>query len=41
MVDASVIACADRFSAVKVAAVDRKQSGAVRPAHVPSLTLLP
>jgi predicted nucleic acid-binding protein len=41
MVDASVIACAERLGATEVATVDRKHFGTVRPAHVPSLVLLP
>jgi uncharacterized protein len=41
MVDASVIACAERLGAAEVATVDRKHFGAVRPRHVPGFTLLP
>ncbi|MFF6778405.1 hypothetical protein ACFY8W_33325 [Streptomyces sp. NPDC012637] len=41
LVDASVIACAERLDATEVAAVDRRHFGAVRPAHVEAFTLLP
>ena len=41
MVDASVIACAERIGVAEVATVDRNHFGTVRPAHVPSFTLLP
>lgn len=41
LVDASVIACAERLGATEVATVDRKHFGAVRPTHTPAFTLLP
>ncbi|MFD3652613.1 type II toxin-antitoxin system VapC family toxin [Streptomyces sp. NPDC058620] len=41
LVDASVIACAERLDIAEVATVDRKHFGAVRPRHTPALTLLP
>lgn len=41
MVDASVIACAERLGAAEVATVDRRHFAAVRPRHVPSFTLRP
>jgi predicted nucleic acid-binding protein len=41
MVDASVIACAERLGSAEVATVDRKHFSAVRPAHVTAFTLLP
>lgn len=41
MVDASVIACAERHGATEIATVDRKHFTAVRPRHVHSFTLLP
>ncbi|MFI1939492.1 type II toxin-antitoxin system VapC family toxin [Streptomyces purpureus] len=41
LVDASVIACAERLGVTEVATVDRKHFGAVRPIHVPAFTLLP
>jgi Predicted nucleic acid-binding protein, contains PIN domain len=41
MVDASVIACAERLEVAEVATVDRKHFGTVRPTHVSSFTLLP
>jgi predicted nucleic acid-binding protein len=40
-VDASVIAIAERFGADRVATLDRKHFGVVRPNHVSALTLLP
>lgn len=41
LVDASVVACAERLEARQVATVDRKHFSAVRPAHVPAFELLP
>ncbi|TDC25700.1 PIN domain-containing protein [Streptomyces sp. 8K308] len=41
MVDASVIACAERHGATEVATVDRKHFTVVRPRHTRSFTLLP
>lgn len=41
VVDASVIACAERHGVTEVATVDRRHFGAVRPRHVPAFTLLP
>jgi predicted nucleic acid-binding protein len=41
MVDASVIACAERLGVAEVATVDRTHFGTVRPRHVSSFTLLP
>ncbi|SCK10413.1 type II toxin-antitoxin system VapC family toxin [Streptomyces sp. WMMB 322] len=41
MVDASVVACAERLGAAEVATVDRKHFAAVRPRHVAGFTLLP
>lgn len=41
LVDASVVACAERLGARQVATVDRKHFGTVRPAHVPAFELLP
>jgi predicted nucleic acid-binding protein len=40
-VDASVLAVAERFGVERVATLDRRHFGVVRPAHVPALTLLP
>jgi predicted nucleic acid-binding protein len=40
-VDASVIAVAERFGVDRVATLDRRHFSVVKPAHVPSLTLLP
>ncbi|MFI6997330.1 type II toxin-antitoxin system VapC family toxin [Nocardia sp. NPDC050175] len=40
-VDASVIAVAERFDSDRVATLDRKHFSVVRPAHVPTFTLLP
>lgn len=40
-VDASVIAAAERMKITTVATLDRRDFSAVRPRHVPSLTLLP
>lgn len=39
--DASVIATAERFGVSDVATIDRRHFRIVRPAHVPTLTLLP
>ncbi|WP_431781601.1 type II toxin-antitoxin system VapC family toxin [Streptomyces chumphonensis] len=41
LVDASVIACAERHGAHEVATVDRKHFGTVRPPHTDFFTLLP
>jgi len=40
-VDASVIALAERLAIATVVTLDRRDFTAVRPAHVPALTLLP
>ncbi|MFB8279841.1 type II toxin-antitoxin system VapC family toxin [Nocardia colli] len=40
-VDASVVAVAERFDTDRVATLDRKHFGVVRPAHVGSFALLP
>ncbi|MFI0937764.1 type II toxin-antitoxin system VapC family toxin [Streptomyces sp. NPDC021020] len=40
-VDASVIATAERFGVERVATLDRRHFGVVRPAHTSALTLLP
>ncbi|WP_405167552.1 PIN domain-containing protein [Nocardia sp. NBC_01499] len=40
-VDASVIAVAERFDTDRVATLDRKHFGVVRPAHVRAFALLP
>lgn len=40
-VDASVIACAERLGVSRIATVDRRHFGAVRPRHVPQFDLLP
>lgn len=40
-VDASVIAVAERFGVERVATLDRRHFGVVRPTHTPALTLLP
>jgi uncharacterized protein len=40
-VDASVIALAERLNITTVVTLDRRDFSAVRPAHVPALTLLP
>lgn len=40
-VDASVVAVAERFDTDRVATLDRKHFGLVRPAHVGSFALLP
>jgi predicted nucleic acid-binding protein len=40
-VDASVLAVAERLDVHRVATLDRRHFGVVRPAHVPELTLLP
>jgi uncharacterized protein len=40
-VDASVLAVAERFGADRVATLDHRHFGVVKPAHVPVLTLLP
>jgi uncharacterized protein len=41
MVDASVIACAERHGATEIATTDRRHFSAVRPRHAPVFTLLP
>ncbi|MCB5169267.1 PIN domain-containing protein [Streptomyces bambusae] len=41
MVDASVIACAERLGVTEIATVDRRHFSAVRPRHTASFTLLP
>ncbi|MET0966498.1 MAG: PIN domain-containing protein [Nakamurella sp.] len=41
MVDASVIACAERRQLTEIATLDRRHFGAVRPRHRPSFNLLP
>ncbi|MER7758317.1 PIN domain-containing protein [Streptomyces sp. NPDC097619] len=41
MVDASVIACAERLGVTEVATVDRRHFSAVRPGHTEAFTLLP
>lgn len=41
VVDASVIAVAERFGVQRVATLDRRHFGVVRPSHVPALELLP
>jgi uncharacterized protein len=40
-VDASVLAVAERLGTDQIAALDRRHFAAVRPKHVPALTLLP
>ena len=40
-VDASVVACAERLGATRMATVDRRHFGAIRPDHVPQFELLP
>jgi len=40
-VDASVLAVAERFGVDRVATLDRRHFGVVKPTHVPALTLLP
>ena len=40
-VDASVLAVAERFGADRVATLDHRHFGAVKPAYVPALTLVP
>lgn len=41
MVDASIVALAERLRASELATLDHRHFSAVRPAHVESLTLLP
>lgn len=41
VVDASVVALAERFEEPKVASLDQRHFRAVRPSHVPALQLLP
>ena len=41
LVDASVIAVAERLGAREIATLDRRHFSAVRPAHVQAFTLLP
>ncbi|GAA1195077.1 type II toxin-antitoxin system toxin ribonuclease C26 [Streptomyces hebeiensis] len=40
-VDASVVAVAERFGVERVATLDRRHFGVIRPSHVSVLTLLP
>ena len=40
-VDASVIAVAERFGVERVATLDRRHVGVVRPTHIPALRRLP
>jgi uncharacterized protein len=40
-VDASVVACAERLGVGRIATVDRRHFGAIRPRHVPEFELLP
>ena len=40
-VDASVVAIAERFDVDRVATLDRRHFGAVKPSHAAALTLLP
>jgi predicted nucleic acid-binding protein len=40
-VDASVVAAAERLGVSKVATLDRRHFGTVRPAHVPALDIVP
>jgi uncharacterized protein len=40
-VDASVVAAAERLGVTKIATVDRRHFGVVRPAHVDAFDLLP
>lgn len=41
VVDASVIALAERLNITTIATLDKQDFGVVRPAHAPALTLLP
>lgn len=41
LVDASVIALAERYGASTVATLDRRHFSVVRPRHIPTLTLVP
>jgi predicted nucleic acid-binding protein len=41
LVDASVVAVAERLGAEEIATLDRRHFSAVRPVHVPAFTLLP
>jgi predicted nucleic acid-binding protein len=41
VVDASIVALAERFAETKVATLDRRHFAAVRPVHASSFTLLP
>lgn len=41
LVDASVIAVAERLGAADIATLDRRHFSVVRPAHVPAFRLLP
>lgn len=41
IVDASVVATCERLGETKLATLDRRHFGAVRPRHCPALTLLP
>lgn len=40
-VDASVVASAERLGVAEIATLDRRHFSVVRPAHIPSLELLP
>ena len=40
-VDASVVATAERLGVTKIATIDRRHFGVVRPSHAAALTLLP
>jgi hypothetical protein len=39
--DASVVAVAEKFSASRIATIDRRHFSVVRPKHIPAFTLLP
>lgn len=41
MVDASLVALAERFNAATIATLDRRHFGAVRPRHVTAFQLVP
>ncbi len=41
VVDASIVALLERLAEPKLATLDRRHFGAVRPSHVPALALLP
>ena len=40
-VDASVVRCAERMKATRVATLDHRHFSVVRPSHVPAFELLP